>query len=139
MSLPDINLAIQSLILIVFLVSVFSKIRGQFFVHGTLMFIAVFSAIASFLWFVSVEASTFTDYLMQFFDSTLTFTLFVVNTSLTFLAVLLGFWIVVSWRFRTNLFCALRKKVMRLIFVFWILGFIFGVLFYFTLNTNLIA
>ena len=55
------------------------KIKGKFFVHGTLMLVTVICAIASFLWFMSVKASTFTDYLTQLFNSTLNFSLFLIQ------------------------------------------------------------
>lgn len=139
MSLPEINLLIQSLILIMFLTSLAFKMKAKFVIHGTLMLATVISAIASFLWFMSVKAATFTNYMQQFFDSTLNLTLFAVHTSLTISAVLLGIWIVSSWRFRSNLFCAPKKKVMRLILILWVLGYIVGIVFYLVINTNLIA
>ena len=139
LSLPDINLVIQSLILFMFLASIVFKMKGKFRIHGTLMLAAVISSIATFLWFVSVKAPTFTTYMQRFLDQSLNFIAFVAHISLTVLAVLLGVWVVGSWRFRTNLFCASKKKVMRLIAILWILGYFVGVLLYLVVHTNLIA
>jgi uncharacterized membrane protein YozB (DUF420 family) len=138
LSLAEINFIIQTLILIILLVSFVFKNKAKFFVHGTLMFVTVFLSVASFLWFISQKAPTFTSYIQQFFDSSLNFILFIVHTSFTTIAVLLGIWIVIGWRFRTNLFCASKKKVMRIVAILWILGYFIGVIFYFVINTNLI-
>ena len=143
MSLPEINLLIQSLILITLLMSLSFKVKGKFVIHGTLMLATVISAIAVFLLLspsiMSENASTFTNYMQQFFDSPLNFTLFIAHTSLSTLAVLLGIWVVSTWRFRSNLFCAPKKKVMRLISILWVLGYIVGILFHLVINTNVIA
>ena len=122
-----------------FLASVAFKMKAKFFIHGTLMAATVISAIASFLWFISAKAATFTVYMQQFFDSELNSIIFLVHTSLTVSAVLLGVWVVISWRFRSNLFCAPKKKIMRLISILWILGYIVGIVLYLVLNTNLIT
>lgn len=142
MTLPELNLLIQSLILILFLISLVFKFKGKFSIHGTLMLITVVSAIAVFLLvspsIMSENSSSVTDYLQQFFDSPLNFVLFAVHVSSTILSVLLGLWVVGSWRFRSELFCAPKKKIMRLISILWILGYIVGILFYLVINTNLI-
>ena len=138
MSLPEINLIMQTLILIILLVSFIFKFKSKFFVHGTLMFITVFLTVASFLLFISQKTPTFTSYIQQFFDSALNFILFILHTSFATIAVLLGIWIVIGWRFRTNLFCAPKKKIMRIVAILWISGYFIGVIFYLVINTNLI-
>jgi len=143
LSLPEINLLIQTLILIMFLTSIFFKIKQKFFIHGTLMLVAVISAIVDFLLLspgiMSEKSSSISDYINQFFSSPITLVPFVLHVSVTVLAVLLGVWVVGTWRFRSNLYCAPKKKIMRLIFVLWILGYIVGILFYLIINTNLIV
>jgi len=141
--LPEINLLIQSLILVVFFLSLVFKMKGKFVIHGTLMMVTVISAIAVFLLLspgiMSEKASDFTNYLQLFFDSPVNFVLFVLHISFTVSAVLLGVWVVGSWRFRSELFCAPKKTVMKLILILWILGYLVGVLFYLVINTNIIT
>ena len=143
LSLPEINLLIQSLILVVFLLSFVFKMKGKFVIHGTLMMVTVISSIAVFLLLspgiMSEKTSTVTDYMQQFFDSPLIFALFALHISFTVSAVLLGVWVVGSWRFRSELFCAPKKKVMRLISILWVLGYLVGILFYLVINTNIIT
>ena len=143
MSLPEINLLIQSLILIMFLTSLVFKMKAKFFIHGTLMLATVISAIAAFLLLspsiMSEKGSSLTNYMEQFLGSPLNFIIFALHISFTILAVLLGVWIISSWRFRSNLFCAPKKKTMRLISILWILGYIVGILLHLVINTNLIG
>ena len=142
MSLPEINLILQSLILIVFFVSIFFKIKGKFVIHGTLMLFAVTSSIVVFLLISPVimneKASSITNYIQLFFDSPINTVFFALHTTSTVIAVLLGVWVVSSWRFRSKQFCAPKKKIMRLISLLWILGYIAGLFIHLFLNTNLI-
>ncbi len=108
----EMYLLIQTFILIMFLSSLFFKMKGKFFIHGTLMAAAVISTWVSFLWAINLNAIVIDWYLRDLFNPTeFNFPLFAVHTSITVLAVLLGTWIVISWRFRSNLFCALKKKL----------------------------
>ena len=106
------------------------------------MLVAVISAIADFILLspgiMSEKSSSISDYINQFFTSPITLAPFVLHVSVTVLAVLLGVWVIGSWRFRSKLYCAPKKKIMRLIFVLWILGYIIGILFYLIINKNLI-
>lgn len=132
MSLGEINLLIQTIILLMLLMSIFFKIKGKFIIHGTLMMATVISAILVFLFLspstINEKTVTLPNYILQFFDSPLIFTLFIVHSISTIIAVFLGFWIVTTWRFRTELFCAQKRKIMRLISILWILGYFFGIL-----------
>lgn len=132
MSLAEINLLIQTIILLMLLVGIFFKIKGKFIIHGTLMLVTVFSAILVFLFLspsiINEKTTTLPNYILQFFDSPLIFILFIVHSFSTIIAVLLGVWVVTTWRFRTELFCAPKRKIMRLISILWILGYFFGIL-----------
>ena len=143
LSLPELNLLMQSLILILFLTSLVFKFKAKFSIHGTLMLVTVIFAIADFLLLspgiMSEKSSSILNYINQFFNSPITLAPFVLHVSLTVLAVLLGVWVVGTWRFRSNLYCAPKKKIMRLIAVLWILGYIVGILFYLIIYTNLIV
>ena len=107
------------------------------------MLVAAISAIADFLLLsqgiMSEKSSSISDYINQFFTSPITLAPFVLHVSVTVLAILLGVWVVGTWRFRSKLYCAPKKKIMRLIVVLWILGYIVGILFYLIINTNLIV
>ena len=135
MSLSEINLLIQTLILFILLVSFVFKIKRKFVIHGTLMLITVIFAIFAFLFLspslISEKATTLPNYILQFFDSPLLFTLFIFHTIITIFTVLLGVWVVCAWRFRAELFCAPKRKIMKLIFIIWILGYILGILIFF--------
>ena len=106
LSLPEINLLIQSLILIIFFMSLAFKIRGKFLLHGTLMMTTVISTIAVFLLIspgiMHEKASTISDYMQLFFDSPLNFVLFGLHVTMTTVAVILGLWVVGNWRFRST-------------------------------------
>ena len=141
MSLTEINLLIQTLILFVLLISFIFKIKRKFVIHGTLMLVTVILAIFTFLFLspslISEKATTLPNYILQFFDSPMLFTLFIFHTSITIFAVLLGAWVVCAWRFRTELFCAPKRKIMKLIFIMWILGYVLGILIFFIFTSNL--
>jgi uncharacterized membrane protein YozB (DUF420 family) len=106
------------------------------------MLLAVTSAIVVFLLISPVimneKASSITNYLEIFFESPINFVLFSLHTASTIIAVLLGVWVVSSWRFRSKKFCAPKKKIMRLISLLWIIGYIVGLFIHLFLNTNLI-
>lgn len=134
----EINLVIQFFILVVFLTSLVFKWKKRYFVHGTLMLVAVISYLTSFLWVVSSHASTFTQWIEQFFSNSLTLTVFGIHTFLGVLSGLLAIWIVGSWRLRSTQFCTKNKKKMRFTAILWISSYIMGVLLYTLHNTNLL-
>ena len=140
MSVHEINLAIQFLILVVFLTSLVFKWKKRYFIHGTLMLVAVISYLTSFVWFMSYIASkyTATEVMDAFFANSLTLSVFAIHTLLGVLSGLLAIWILGSWRLRSIQFCTKNKKKMRYTAILWISSYITGVLLYTLLHTNLL-
>ena len=140
MSLHEINLLIQFLILVVFLTSLVFKWKKNYFTHGTLMLIAVISYLTSFVWYVSSMPSiyTATEVRDAFFGNYLTMSVFAIHILLGVSSGLLAIWIVGSWRLRSAIFCTKNKKKMRYTASLWIPSYIIGLLLYALLHTNLI-
>ena len=141
MSLYGLNLGIQFLTLVVFLASLVLKWKKRYFIHGTLMLVAVISHLTSFMWSMSYVASknTFTQVMSAFFANSLTLSIFAIHTLLGVLSGLLAIWILGSWRLRPTHFCTKNRKKMRYTAILWILSYIMGVLLYTLLHTNLLV
>ena len=140
MSLHEINLLIQFFILVVFLTSLVFKWKKNYFIHGTLMLIAVISYLTSFVWYVSSIPSiyTATEIMDAFFGNYLTMSVFAIHVILGLSSGLLAILIVGSWRLRSTQFCTKNKKKMRYTATLWIPSYIIGVMLYALLHTNLI-
>ena len=140
MSVHEINLAIQFFILVVFLTSLVFKWKKRYFIHGSLMLVAVISHLMSFAWFMSFIASTYTvtEVMDAFFANSLTLSVFAIHTLLGVLSGLLAIWILGSWRLRPTHFCTKNRKKMRYTAILWISSFIMGVLLYYLLLNNLL-
>ena len=96
LSLHEINLLIQFFILVVFLTSLVFKWKKNYFIHGTLMLIAVISYLTSFVWYVSSMPSmyTATEIMDAFFGNYLTMSVFAIHIILGLSSGLLAILIV---------------------------------------------
>jgi uncharacterized membrane protein YozB (DUF420 family) len=125
--LSQVNLGLQAVILVLLLSSYVMKRRGRFFLHGSLMLTAVVLNGVSFLLVMGPSLSSLTVDL--FTGLSLGASLVVlIHAVLGSVALILGIWIVGSWRLRSGTrYCAGKKKVMLVTFVLWTMAVSLGV------------
>jgi len=126
------SLVLQLVVLALLLVAVVLKTKKRFRPHGMLMSAAVFLHLISLVIVMgpSFGAIAFTMTGL----SEMIVILSVVHGVLGLIALLLGVWLVVAWRFRQSIqYCAPKKKLMLATFTSWIIALLLGVALYFIL------
>jgi uncharacterized membrane protein YozB (DUF420 family) len=128
--LSQVNLGLQVVILVLLFSSYLLKRGGKFFVHGRLMLTAVILNLVGFLLVMGPSLVSLTADL--FAGLSLVASLIVlIHAALGSIVLILGIWIVGSWRLRSNVQPCVRKKhVMRITIVLWIITLLLGVYVY---------
>jgi uncharacterized membrane protein YozB (DUF420 family) len=132
------SLVFQLVILALLIVSVGLKQKKRFRPHGMLMAAAVVLHLISVLIVMipSFEAIVFT--VTGLSQTIVAFS--VVHGVLGLVALVLGIWIVVAWRFRQSLqYCTPKKRIMDATFTSWIIALVLGIALYFILYLPLMA
>lgn len=128
--IATVSLVIQLVVLSLLLASLMFKKKKEYRKHGLLMFTSVILhlvtvaviMIPSFTAIVFIETGIPLELL----------TLSVVHGVSGAIALVLGIWIVASWRLRTSLqYCAPKRKVMRATIISWIISIALGIIVYF--------
>lgn len=126
----QVNLAFQIAILVVLLAGFMFKRRGDFFLHGTAMFVSVILNAVSF--FVVMGPSLIGR--VQFVEinplgrlSSVILAHAIVGGA----AEVLGLWIVASWHLQSSTQkCVMKKKIMLVTMILWIIAILLGFLLY---------
>ena len=128
--LSQLNLVLQMIILVLLWSSYLLKRRGRFFLHGSLMSTAVVLNAVAFLLVMGPSLISLT--VDQFASLSLWASVIVlVHAVLGSVVLVLGIWIVGSWRFRPGTtHCAGKKKVMLPTIVAWTIVAALGVYLY---------
>lgn len=128
--LSQLNLVLQMIILVLLWLSYLLKRRGRFFLHGSLMSTAVVLNAVAFLLVMGPSLISLT--VDQFASLSLWASVVVlVHAVLGSVVLVLGIWIVGSWRLRSGTrYCAGKKKVMLPTIVAWTIAAALGVYLY---------
>ncbi len=134
LSFAEINLIMQTIWTALVLVSIWFRMRGNYFVHELLMLIVVCA------WAVGFTAVLFMN---PFSTSTEVFSSTPLRLVMNGLhgifsvpALVFGVWLVLLWRPGSTAFAAKSRRLAQLIPVFWIVSYVVGVLDFVLLHTT---
>jgi uncharacterized membrane protein YozB (DUF420 family) len=136
LTLAEISLLIQSIIFILFLVSIAFRMKGKYLVHVVTLLVAIISMLSFFAWWVFEIAPTFDSYLPTVLSPPLHLVNWLAHEFLGISTLFLGAWTVSLWRLGSTEFEAKSKRIWRLTTILWVLAYVVGLLLFLTLNTN---
>lgn len=128
-------LAIQTIFLIPLLVSFVFRSKGNNFMHGITMVVAVLIVIIG-IGAVSVffgSSDVINEYYM---NPTSTLVVFSLHSLVGISTLISGVWLVALWRPSSSEFVAKSKKIWRLTISLWAIAFMVGILLYVALTTT---
>jgi uncharacterized membrane protein YozB (DUF420 family) len=138
LTLAETSLMIQSVIFVLFLVSMVFRMKGKYLVHVVALLVAVISMLSFFVWWIAEIAPTFDIYLPAVLSSPLHLVNWLAHEFLGISTLVLGVWTVSFWRLGFTEFEAKSKRIWRLTWIFWVLAYVVGLLLFVTLNTDFI-
>ena len=138
MTLAETSLIIQSVIFVLFLVSMVFRMKGKYLVHVVTLLVAVISMLSFFAWWIVEIAPMFGSYLPTVLSPPLHLVNWLGHEFLGISTLVLGVWTASFWRLGSTEFEAKSKRIWRLTWIFWILAYVVGLLLFVVLNTNFI-
>lgn len=127
-----LSLLIQVIVLVLLITSYTFKRKQKFRQHGILMLSAVVLH-ASMILTIMVPSFSVIAFTATGLPITTVLTA-IVHATFGTTPLVLGIWIVGSWRLRASLqFCSPKKKIMRATFILWLIAISIGIILYFTL------
>ena len=136
MTLAETSLIIQSVIFVLFLVSILFRMRRKFLEHVVTLLVAIISMLSFFVWWIFEIVPTFDSYLPTVLNPLFHFINWIAHEFLGISTLVLGIWVVSLWLFGSTEFEAKSKRIWRLTTILWILAYVVGLLLFVTLNTN---
>jgi len=138
LTLAEISMVIQSVIFVLFLVSVAFRMKGKYLIHVVTLLGAIISMLSFFAWWVFEIAPTFDSYLPTVLSPPLHLVNWLAHEFLGISTLVIGVWVVSLWRLGSNKFEVKSKRIWRLTVILWVLAYVVGLLLFVTLNTNFI-
>ena len=138
LTLAETSLIIQSVIFVLFLVSIAFRMKGKYLVHVVTLLVAVISMLSFFAWWIYEIAPSFDSYLPTVLSPPLHLVNWLAHEFLGISTLVLGVWTVSFWRLGSTQFEVKSKRIWRLTWIFWILAYVVGLLLFVVLNTNFI-
>ncbi|UCC58379.1 MAG: hypothetical protein JSW14_00130 [Candidatus Bathyarchaeum sp.] len=124
-SFAEFNLIMQTLWTGLVLVSMWYRMRGNYFVHEITMLIVMVA------WLVGFTAVMFMGPLSSFemyFGTTLRWIMNILHAVFSIPALIFGLWLVVLWRPGSTSFATKSRRIAQLAWIFWIPSYVVGVL-----------
>jgi uncharacterized membrane protein YozB (DUF420 family) len=137
LTLAEISIIIQSVIFVLFLLSMAFRMKGKYLVHVITLLVAIISMLSFFAWWMFEIAPTFDSYLPTVLSPPLHLVNWLAHEFLGISTLVLGVWIVSLWRLCSTEFEAKSKRIWRLTSILWVLAYVVGLLLFVTLNTPL--
>jgi uncharacterized membrane protein YozB (DUF420 family) len=138
LTLAETSLIIQSVIFVLFLVSIAFRMKGKYLVHVVTLLVAIIGMLSFFAWWIYEIAPTFDSYLPTVLSPPLHLVNWLAHEFLGISTLVLGIWTVILWRWGSSEFEVRSRRVWRLTMIFWILTYVVGLLLFIVLNTNII-
>ena len=138
LTLAETSLIIQSVIFVLFLVSMAFRMKGKYLVHVVTLLVAVISMLSFFAWWIYEIAPSFDSYLPTVLSPPLHLVNWLAHEFLGISTLVLGVWTVSFWRLGSTQFEAKSKRIWRLTWISWVLAYVVGLLLFAVLNTNFI-
>jgi uncharacterized membrane protein YozB (DUF420 family) len=135
LSFAQINLVMQTFWTALVLVSMWFRMKGNYFVHEITMLVVICA------WLVGFSAVMLMDPLssssLQIFSSSpLRLVMNCLHAVFSIPALVFGVWLVALWRPESTSFAAKSKRIAQLTTVFWGLSYVVGVLDFVVLHTT---
>ena len=124
----EVVFVLQSVFLVVLFVSMAFRMKGNYFVHGIMMIVALIMGWVGF--FVVIPSYMDSSFMQPYKSPASTFVAFSLHTFLGVATLILGTWLVALWRPRSTEFAAKSKRIWQLTVIFWVLAYVVGVLLY---------
>jgi uncharacterized membrane protein YozB (DUF420 family) len=137
LTLAEISIIIQSVIFVLFLLSMAFRMKGKYLVHVITLLVAIISMLSFFAWWMFEIAPTFDSYLPTVLSPPLHLVNWLAHEFLGISTLVSGVWIVSLWRLCSTEFEAKSKRIWRLTSILWVLAYVMGLLLFVTLNTPL--
>jgi uncharacterized membrane protein YozB (DUF420 family) len=138
LTLAETSLIIQSVIFVLFLVSMAFRMKGKYLVHVVTLLVAVISMLSFFAWWIYEIAPSFDSYLPTVLSPPLHLVNWLAHEFLGISTLVLGVWAASFWRLGSTQFEAKSKRIWRLTWISWVLAYVVGLLLFAVLNTNFI-
>ena len=138
LTLAETSLIIQSVIFVLFLVSMAFRMKGKYLVHVVTLLVAVISMLSFFAWWIYEIAPSFDSYLPTVLSPPLHLVNWLAHEFLGISTLVLGVWTVSFWRLGSTQFEVKSKRIWRLTWISWVLAYVVGLLLFAVLNTNFI-
>ncbi len=133
MNFQDIGLIFQTAMLAVLLISMWFRAKGNYFVHGVTMIVAVVTVIVG----VSFVFATADPAAMQSITSVpYNMNLFAVHGLFASMSLGAGVVLLAMWRPKSTTFPQRTKKIAMVMTVLWILTFVIGIVLGLTLHSG---
>jgi len=131
------SLALQVAVLALLILALLLKNRKKYRQHGITMTSAVVLHLVTVAVVMGPSISLIFTTPAIVFDAPLVLTL--IHVALGSIAVALGFWLVLSWHFKTDLKnCFANKKIMRSTLVLWAVAVLLGIFMYIIFYASLL-
>lgn len=126
--MPTSSLVIQLVVLGLLLGGIWLKAMKKFRQHGIIMLIAVvLHAVMVFAWMIPIYRS----FSGSINLADLITVIIPVHALAGIVALILGIWLVASWRLQTDMkTCFAKKNVMRVTITIWLIALIIGIILY---------
>ena len=135
LSFAEINLVMQTFWTALVLVSMWFRMKGNYFVHEILMLVVMCA------WWVGFSAvlfmNPFSGSTEVFSSSPLRLVMNSLHAIFSIPALIFGTWLVALWRPGSTSFAAKSKRIAQLTTVFWVPSYVVGVLDFLVLHTTL--
>lgn len=136
--IAQVNLASQIAIMVLLLTSYMLKRKGKFFLHGTLMLVAVILNFVSVLLVMGPSLLSLEPVIAASILGKLPIVV-LLHAGFGSVAEVLAVYVVTSWRLRADTsHCVKKKRIMRVTLVLWSVALLFGILVYVLLYTDLL-
>jgi uncharacterized membrane protein YozB (DUF420 family) len=138
LTLAETSLIIQSVIFVLFLVSMAFRMKGKYLIHVVTLLVAVIGMLSFFAWWIYEIAPSFDSYLPTVLSPPLHLVNWLAHEFLGISTLVLGVLTVSFWRLGSTQFEVKSNRIWRLTWIFWILAYVVGLLLFVVLNTNFI-
>jgi uncharacterized membrane protein YozB (DUF420 family) len=138
LSFAEINLVMQTLWTGLVLVSMWFRMKGNYFVHEIIMLVVICELLVGFSAVLFMGALSSTS-LQTFSSSPTRLVMNSLHAIFSIPAIVFGVWLVALWRPGSISYAAKSKRIAQLTTVFWVTSYVVGVLDFMLLHTTFLG
>jgi uncharacterized membrane protein YozB (DUF420 family) len=138
LSFAEINLVMQTLWTGLVLVSMWFRMKGNYFVHEIMMLVVICELLVGFSAVLFMGALSSTS-LQTFSSSPTRLVMNSLHAIFSIPAIVFGVWLVALWRPGSISYAAKSKRIAQLTTVFWVTSYVVGVLDFMLLHTTFLG